>query len=105
MLLTDAVRCHIADDDRTSDAATGGSYDWAKGKEGIKYSYTIELRDKGRYGFMLPANQIVPTGEETWAGIRSAVHELSKDTCWIRGVNCSPDVDEDGSESNVVDES
>jgi len=72
-----------------ADAATGGSYDWAKGKEGIKYSYTIELRDKGRYGFMLPANQIVPTGEETWAGIRSAVREVSRDVCWVRGEGCS----------------
>jgi Zinc carboxypeptidase len=71
------------------DAATGGSYDWAKGKEGIKYSYTIELRDKGRYGFMLPVNQIVPTGEETWNGIEGAVRELSRDVCWVRGQNCS----------------
>jgi len=24
------------------------------------------LRDTGRYGFLLPANQIVPSGEETF---------------------------------------
>lgn len=71
-----------------TDAATGGSYDWAKGKEGIKYSYTIELRDKGRYGFMLPVNQIIPTGEETWAGLKAAVRELVNDVCWVRGQSC-----------------
>lgn len=27
--------------------------------------YTYELRDNGRYGFLLPASQIIPTAEET----------------------------------------
>lgn len=36
---------------------------------GVKYSMTIELRDKGRNGFILPASQIIPTGEEIVAGI------------------------------------
>jgi len=31
------------------------------------YSYTIELRDTGTYGFQLPANQIVPCGNENYA--------------------------------------
>lgn len=35
-----------------------------------KYSFTPELRDTGRYGFVLPANQIRPTAVETWAGFR-----------------------------------
>lgn len=46
--------------------AAGGSDDWAK-SIGIKYSYTIELRDTGRYGFVLPANFIEPTGKEAKA--------------------------------------
>lgn len=50
--------------------ASGGSDDWAKGSAGIKYSYTMELRDKGRYGFFLPSSQILPTGQETWEGIK-----------------------------------
>ena len=36
---------------------------------GVKYSYTIELRDRGHDGFILPADQIVPSGEETLAGL------------------------------------
>jgi Zinc carboxypeptidase len=31
----------------------------------VKYSITIELRDAGRSGFILPASQIIPSGEET----------------------------------------
>jgi hypothetical protein len=28
------------------------------------------LRDNGQFGFVLPANQIVPTGEEVLAGMK-----------------------------------
>ncbi|XP_054729211.1 interaptin [Anastrepha obliqua] len=38
--------------------AAGGSDDWAKGFVGIKYAYTIEMGDTGRYGFVLPASHI-----------------------------------------------
>jgi hypothetical protein len=37
---------------------------------GIKYSLTVELRDTGNYGFVLPASQILPSGEEVWAGVK-----------------------------------
>ncbi|XP_014671087.1 PREDICTED: carboxypeptidase B-like [Priapulus caudatus] len=49
--------------------AAGGSDDYAK-SEGIKYAYTVELRDEGRYGFVLPANQIEPSGIETYEAIK-----------------------------------
>ncbi|KAM9089903.1 carboxypeptidase B [Megaptera novaeangliae] len=49
--------------------AAGGSDDWAY-DQGIKYSFTFELRDKGRYGFALPESQIRPTCEETMLAIK-----------------------------------
>jgi len=49
--------------------ATGGASDWFY-MEGIWASYTIELRDTGKYGFILPASQIIPTGEEIFAAMR-----------------------------------
>lgn len=57
---------------------SGGSDDWAKGKAGIKYSYTIELPDKGVYGFLLPAEKIVPTGRELFTGIKSIAKSIVK---------------------------
>lgn len=53
-----------------TDAAAGGSDDWAKGVAGIKYSYTVELRDSGWHGFVVPADEIDDSGEEMWAGIK-----------------------------------
>ncbi|TFK05296.1 transcription elongation factor B polypeptide 1 [Platysternon megacephalum] len=49
--------------------AAGGSDDWAY-DQGIKYSFTFELRDTGRYGFALPESQIKPTSEETLKAVK-----------------------------------
>ncbi|XP_001949019.4 carboxypeptidase B [Acyrthosiphon pisum] len=57
---------------------SGCSDDWAKGKAGIKYSYTIELPDKGMYGFLLPAEKIVTTGKEIFTGIKSIAKSILK---------------------------
>uniref|UniRef100_UPI00398E5A26 carboxypeptidase A1-like isoform X1 n=1 Tax=Pristiophorus japonicus TaxID=55135 RepID=UPI00398E5A26 len=48
--------------------SSGSSIDWAY-DQGIKYAFCFELRDTGRYGFILPANQIIPTAEETYLGL------------------------------------
>jgi len=36
----------------------------------IKYSFAAELRDTGDNGFILPPDQIRPSGEEIWAGVK-----------------------------------
>jgi len=48
---------------------TGTASDWYY-TEGIWAAYTIELRDTGTYGFILPPSQIVPTGVEIWASMQ-----------------------------------
>ncbi|XP_076230037.1 carboxypeptidase B [Nomia melanderi] len=50
-------------------AASGGSDDWAKAILKIKYTYTIELRDTGKYGFVLPSRYIIPTAKEALAAV------------------------------------
>uniref|UniRef100_A0A8B9ITS9 Carboxypeptidase A2 n=1 Tax=Amazona collaria TaxID=241587 RepID=A0A8B9ITS9_9PSIT len=54
---------------------SGGSIDWSY-DYGIKYSFAFELRDTGRFGFLLPANQIIPTAEETWLGLKTIMEHV-----------------------------
>ncbi|XP_072519084.1 carboxypeptidase A1-like [Salminus brasiliensis] len=56
--------------------ASGITTDWTY-DQGIKYSYTFELRDTGSYGFLLPADQIIPTAQETWLALM-AIMEHTK---------------------------
>jgi carboxypeptidase A5 len=48
--------------------ASGAAGDWTYGAAGA-LGWGMELRDTGQNGFTLPADQIVPTSEETWAGL------------------------------------
>jgi len=48
--------------------ASGNTADWVYETANVKCSFALELRDKGQYGFMLPADQIQPVKEEMWAG-------------------------------------
>lgn len=50
--------------------ASGGSDDWTLDFGKAEYSYTMELRDKGSRGFVLPPSEIRPSGEEGWAGTK-----------------------------------
>ena len=43
--------------------ASGTSLDWAWDDAGV-YAFTYELRDTGEFGFILPPEQIIPSGEE-----------------------------------------
>jgi len=47
--------------------ASGSSADWGYDFANVTYSYGVELRDTGEYGFLLPADQIIPQGEEIWS--------------------------------------
>ncbi|XP_076242094.1 carboxypeptidase B [Calliopsis andreniformis] len=49
--------------------ASGGSDDWAKAMLKLKYTYTVELRDTGKYGFVLPSRFIIPTAKEALAAV------------------------------------
>ncbi len=54
------------------DPASGCFDDWTKSVAGVKYVYTLELRpnDRDWRGFVLVVDQLIPTGEEIWAGIQ-----------------------------------
>ena len=50
----------------------GGSLDWVYDEAGAELSWSYELRPSsgGSSGFILPPEQIVPSGEENWAGVQ-----------------------------------
>jgi carboxypeptidase A4 len=48
---------------------SGSSVDYASEQANAAFSMTVELRDTGTYGFVLPPAQIVPSAEEMWAGL------------------------------------
>merc|ERR1739844_408844 len=62
---------------RTQYLAAGGADDWARGDMGIKWVFLIELPDTGTFGFLLPANKIVPTGQSIFEGIRALAVTIS----------------------------
>ena len=57
------------------DTASGNTIDWIKGAHNKSIAYVYELRDGGYYGFLLPPEQIIPTGEETLDSIIAMLKE------------------------------
>ncbi|KIV90558.1 hypothetical protein PV10_07846 [Exophiala mesophila] len=51
-------------------ATTGSSVDYIYGTGKADWAYTIELRDTGDFGFVLPPDQILESAEEQWVGMQ-----------------------------------
>jgi hypothetical protein len=52
------------------------SYDYAYDVNGAEWSSLIELGDTGGYGFILSTKQVLPNGEEIWAGMQVMLARL-----------------------------
>lgn len=55
--------------------ASGTATDWFAGQRHV-LSWTLELRPDGSPGFLLPADQIVPTTDEAWAALTAVAAGL-----------------------------
>ena len=62
------VRYEAGEGSRILYLAAGTAHDWAYGELGA-WGIGIELRDTGRFGFVLPPDQIIPTGEEIFESL------------------------------------
>lgn len=60
------------------DFASGATNDWAYSEQNILLSYTIEFRDTGRFGFILPPIQILPHCEDTLVGLLALVDKADE---------------------------
>lgn len=59
----------------SSDLAPGGSDDWIYDL-GVKYSFTFELQDRGRYGFLLPPSHIVQACNEALTALKTIARRV-----------------------------
>jgi hypothetical protein len=55
------------------DPAAGDSVDWYTAIAGVRFAYTTELRGSD---FLLPPDQIVPSGEEMWEAHKVAIDKV-----------------------------
>ncbi|KAH8328207.1 hypothetical protein KR067_006038 [Drosophila pandora] len=58
--------------------ASGATIDWAYNEQDIDITYTIEFRDTGRYGFILPPTHIIPNAEEALIGIAALLDKCEE---------------------------
>lgn len=71
-----SARYTIDNTNEMLDQRSGTSDAYAMHEMGIKYSYTLQLRDTGTHGFLLPPTYIDSTGRETFEMIKAMVDYL-----------------------------
>ncbi|KAG5343652.1 CBPA1 carboxypeptidase, partial [Acromyrmex heyeri] len=64
--------------------ASGTTTDYIKGTYNKHIVYIYELRDRGDYGFLLPPDQIIPTGVETLDSLVTIFKEISMYQKYVR---------------------
>ena len=61
--------------------ASGSSVDYFYNQLGLKCTFAVELRDTGRYGFLIPDAQIPLVAEEMWNGYQIFMENIINGNC------------------------
>ncbi|KAK2571115.1 Carboxypeptidase B2 [Acropora cervicornis] len=61
---------------RTVYIESGTTKDYVYGHLNVKYVFSLELRDLGKYGFILPSRLVEPTVKEAFEGIKAMVMNM-----------------------------
>ncbi len=80
--------------------ADGSVVDWVYGDQGV-FSWTIELRDEGQFGFVLPPEQIIPTGEENFEAVLTLA-EWATEEIEIRLAGAFPTIVQPGESAELA---
>ena len=70
-------------------ATTGVADEWAYGARGA-LGLAFELRDTGQFGFVLPADQILPASQELYAGLDSSLNWMIDNTLSVEFPSSRP---------------
>jgi len=65
----------------------GASDDWVYDTKHAIFTATVELRDKGSHGFLLPPDNIKPSGEEIWPAILAHMDAAKTGTVSFRSIS------------------
>ena len=63
---------------------SGSSVDYVYSKLHVPFTFGVELRDAGRYGALVPPEQLVPNGEESLAALKAVCRMLRNHTEYDR---------------------
>ena len=84
------------------ESGAGSAIDWFYQEMKVRYSYQLKLRDTGAYGFLLPAENIVPVGREAFAAVKYFADFLQSNKGIERGIfNDEPKEDVERAEERV----
>lgn len=76
-----SARYTIDNDDDMQDKRSGTADAYVMHEIGLKYSYTLQLRDTGTHGFLLPPTYIDATGRESFEMIKAMIDYLWGNSC------------------------